>query len=852
MKKKKSKYSVKKIVQLGILNLITVCACAQNNTQDFNFDWNFKLENSSQSNWKNVNLPHDWSVGFSFDSIKGEGATGYLLGGIGWYKKDFKVKPSKNETTYILFDGVYNNSTLWLNDKKLGEHPYGYSPFFYDLSAYLNNNSNQIKVKVDHSRYVDSRWYTGSGIYRNVKLVTKNNLHIPIWGTYITTPQVSLQESKVHLEVKVKNNFDKDETFDIITTILDGKGQKVAEQSTKGKVSSKKETKFNIDTTVKNPKLWDVVSPSMYTAQFKIVQNGKTVDENQTKFGIRTIKFDANTGFYLNGQNMKIKGVCLHHDAGLVGAAVPEGVWRRRFEKLKEAGVNAIRISHNPGSDEFISLCDEMGIMVQDEFFDEWDNPKDKRKNMKEQSVDAITRGYGEHFQEWAERDLKNTMLAHRNHPSIIQWSIGNEIEWTYERNAKATGFFDNMDWSGNYFWSLPPNSIETIKENLRSLPREKYDIGETAKKLAKWTKEMDTTRYVIANCILPSSSYESGYADALDMIGYSYRRVVYDYGHKNYPKLPIMGTENVAQWHEWKAIMERPFISGTYLWTGIDYLGEANKQWPKKGIDSGILDYAGFEKPSYHMMKSLWNDAPELYIATQRLEKSIYKINEQTGEPVEKKKNGWETALWVWHDVNEHWEYQSGDKTIVEIYSNCDEVELFLNDKSLGKKRLIDFDDRIYKWAVPFQAGKLTARGTKSGKTISSERVTPTEAYRVQLTTDKTSLSADGYDVAHIVAQVVDKDNNPVKTVNPTITFSIDGNVKILGVDNGAVDNVQDFQSNTITTSKGRCLLIVQSKKGAKVDATVQIEKVVLENNKINFTEKTNFTSKIKLTSKN
>ncbi|MGS0523886.1 glycoside hydrolase family 2 TIM barrel-domain containing protein [Zobellia nedashkovskayae] len=288
---------------------------------------------------------------------------------------------------------------------------------------------------------------------------------------------------------------------------------------------------------------------------------------------------------------MKIKGVCLHHDGGMVGAAVPDDVWRRRLTKLKKAGCNAIRISHNPGSEAFLNLCDEMGFLVQDEFFDEWDNPKDKRKNMNEQSVDYVTRGYTEHFQEWAEKDLKNTILAHRNHPSIIQWSIGNEIEWTYPRNTDATGFFNNMGWQGNYFFSEPPFTPEQIKEQLKTLPKEKYDIGKTAQKLAKWTKELDTTRYVTANCILPSASHLSGYTDALDVVGYSYRRVIYDYGHKNYPNEVIMGTENLPQWHEWKAVMERPFISGLFLWTGIDYMGESNGGWPKKGTNSGLLN---------------------------------------------------------------------------------------------------------------------------------------------------------------------------------------------------------------------------------------------------------------------
>ncbi|WET04079.1 DUF4982 domain-containing protein [Flavobacterium johnsoniae] len=842
---KKKRYNVLKKISYGSILCMALYGCTASKTDgtssDFNFDWRFKLERAEQAgvnNWEEINLPHDWSATFSFDSIKGEGATGYKVGGIGLYEKDFSLGKESNTLHYILFDGIYNNSEVWLNDQKLGEHPYGYSPFYYDITPYIGDNKNTVKVKVDHSRYADSRWYTGSGIYRNVKLIAKNKLHVPIWGTYITTPAVTKEKSEVNVEVKVKNAFDTTQDFEVVAEILDATNKKVAEETTKLSLNAGKEKELALRTTIANPALWDVNSPNLYHAKITIRQNGRSVDETITTFGVRTIKFDVNTGFYLNGKNMKIKGVCLHHDGGLVGAAVPKDVWRRRFVKLKEAGVNAIRISHNPGSAEFIDLCDEMGFLVQDEFFDEWDNPKDKRLNMKEKSVDYITRGYGEHFQDWAERDLKNTMLRDRNHASIFQWSIGNEIEWTYQRSVDATGFF-NMNWDGNYFWSIPPIGPEEIKRRYETSPKEKYNIGETAHKLAKWTREMDTTRYVIANSILPSVSHINGFGDAVDILGYSYRRVMYDYGHKNYPNKIIMGTENLVQWHEWKAILDRPFVSGTFLWTGIDYLGESNKRWPKKGTDSGMLDFAGFEKPSYHMMKSLWNDAPELYIATQTEEKSNYKVDEKTGQPVEKKKGAWETALWVWQDVNEHWEYANGTRTIVEIYSNCDEVELFLNEVSLGKKKLADFEDHIYKWSVPYQKGTLYAKGTHKGKTVQTKLITPSKPHAIKLTTDRTLINADGYQVAHIVAQVVDADGNPIKTFNPEISFTVEGKAKVLGIDNGAVGNVQDFQSNKIVLSQGRCLFIIQSKKDQSSNISIKAKTSNLESNTIKITQK-------------
>ncbi|WP_027395203.1 glycoside hydrolase family 2 TIM barrel-domain containing protein [Aquimarina latercula] len=810
---------------------------------DFNQHWEFKLventgiyDTEQYDNWTKISIPHDWSVDFSFDADKGEGATGYLPGGKGSYRKEFIISEKKETTTYLLFDGVYNNSKFYLNDKLLGFHPYGYSPFYFDITDDLNTTTgkNQLKVDVNRKKYVDSRWYTGSGIYRNVKLIRKNNLHIPVWGIFITTPKITDEKAVVKIASSIKNKFTEDQKFDLMIKIYDDKGDMVSEFSESKSIDSQNDLKIESTIEISNPYLWKLDSPRLYKAVVSIVQNNNIVDKNTIKFGAREIEFDADKGFFLNKEHTKIKGVCLHHDGGIVGAAVPKDVWRRRLQKLKEAGCNAIRISHNPGSEEFLELCDEMGFLVQDEFFDEWDNPKDKRLNMNERSVDDITRGYTEYFQEWAEKDLKNTILAHRNHPSIFQWSIGNEIEWTYPRNADATGFFNNMDWSGNYFWEEPPHSTAQIKEKLETLPRGKYDIGKTAKKLAAWTRELDTTRYITANCILPSASHLSGYADELDVVGYSYRRVLYDYGHRNYPDKPIMGTENLVQWHEWKAVEDRPFISGTFLWTGIDYMGESNGQWPRKATPSGMLDVAGFEKPSYHMMKTLWNDEPHIYVATQKLEKSIFKEDEKTGEPVEKEKGAWKKALWVWHDVNEHWNYEDRQKVVIEVYSNYDEVELCVNEQSYKTKKLEDFEDRIYKWIIPFQKGELKIIGKKDGEIEEIKTVKTTgEPKNIKLITDKTVMQSDGYSVAHIIAQLEDVDGNPVKNIEDKIMFFVDGNVSILGVDNGSAFSVQDYKSNSVKTNNGKCLLLIQSQKD-KGDITISATSEKLTSNKL------------------
>lgn len=786
---------------------------------DFNFDWKFKLLDGIPANlevplddadWRDIRLPHDWSVEASFDENL-EGCTGYLPGGVAWYQKHFpSPDDSEQSNTYILFDGVYNNAKFWVNGKYLGENPYGYSPVFFDLSEHLttDGSDNIISVYVDHSRYADSRWYTGSGIYRNVKLVTVDKLHIPIWGTFVTTPEIGDDKAIVQLETTVENKRSKKSKFSLATRIVAPCGKVVAETNDEYDLGSGKDRVYTQSLVVKDPMKWDLDSPNMYQAVTTISERGNVIDEYVTSFGIRTIEFDKDTGFFLNGRNTYVKGVCIHHDGGLVGAAVPEGVWRRRLEILKKAGVNAIRTSHNPFSAEFMDLCDEMGFLVQNEIFDEMDNPKDKRWNMNEErSKDYITRGYHEHFQEWAHSDLKRTMLRDRNHPSVFQWSIGNEIEWTYPHYKYISGHWDPE--VKNYWNRIPHLTPEEMEARYAETPEREYVLTETAQRLANWVRELDTTRPVTSNLIIPVASHATGYSDTLDIVGFSYQTNQYDWSKKNYPQMHHTGNENTGSWHDWDAIVEDPMVFSMYMWTGIDYLGEANEKWPQKGWDGDMLDFAAFKKQGWNYWKSVWVDEPHISLGTLPVEGSEYKVDDLSGKPILKG-----NKVPLWRNTNMHWNYKEGEMILVEVCSNQPEVELFLNGRSLGVRSLAHAPDRILRWAVPFEAGTLHAKAVSKGQPVCAIIETASDPVSIRLTADKSELSADGYDVAHVIAQLLDEDGNVVKTEDARLTFEVDGEVTILGVDNGSNRSVQDYQANELVTSQGRGMILIQSKR--------------------------------------
>ena len=830
-------------ITLILIFLLTI-SCAKetqiNRETDFNFDWKFALQKDTvlqhntplnDADWRAIRLPHDWSVEHSFDSIY-EGATGYLPGGVAYYQKHFKTPINiTTEKAFVLFDGVYNNAKFWLNGEFLGENPYGYSPVYFDISEKLNTNDkeNILTVYVDHSRYADSRWYTGSGIYRNVKLITTEKLHIPIWGTFITTPHVSKQEATINIKVEVKNDFEQDVNFDIVTEIYNSTGENVGSiLSDKNTLKSNRKKSFSNSVKISHPELWNPERPSIYKALTRISNKGKIIDSYQTNFGIRSIEHNKKEGLLINGKPTLAKGVCLHHDAGIVGTAVPKEVWRRRLQLLKDGGVNAIRTSHNPFSKEFLDLCDEMGFLVQAEIFDEFDYPKDKRLNYHERKPEYITTGYTKDFQKWNKSDLNRIVLRDRNHPSIFEWSIGNEIEWTYLHYRYATGFWEDENDpqnSGKYWGSKPILSPKEIKDRFDKIEKGEYNLAETARKLNAWVKELDSTRATTANLVIPQTSHVSGYADAVDVAGFSYRNLDIAWANKNFPHKQITINECPGSWEDWKTVTENPEVYSMYMWTGIAYMGEAHNSWPKKAWYGDMLNLAGFKNQGFNYFKSIWVDEPHVSIGTIPVTKSGFKLNKK-GEIIEGSKR--------WRNTNMHWNYKNNDSILVEVNTNQESIELFLNDVSLGIKKLVNNEDKILRWLVPFQKGKLTAKSLKN--TTKAIIETTTKPIHFNLTSDRKSLKSDGYDVAHIVLQLKDEKGRNVKTINKKVTFTINGEAKLLGVDNGLADNIQDFQSNTIITGDGRCLLIIQSKRNKKgiVKVTANIEGMKSESVKI------------------
>ena len=530
------------------------------------------------SGWRAVDLPHDWSIEGPFSEEYASG-TGYLPGGIGWYRKSFQLpRDVKGRKICIQFDGIYNNSEVWCNGKCLGKRPNGYVSLCYDLTPYIEhgNQENVIAVRVDHSKFADSRWYTGSGIYRNVFLIITNKIHVKQYGTFVTTPEIKDKEALVDVSATVRNDKEVSAEVTLVSSVKNADGQILAAATDTQSLSAGGELEFHQSLNLDNPILWSPDRPYLYQIHTQIKENDEVTDDCCTPFGIRHFRFDANKGFFLNGENMKIKGVCVHHDAGALGAAVPPKVWERRLEIFREMGCNAIRMSHNPPDPELLDLCDRMGFLVIDEAFDEWTGVKRKWVQGWNKGVPNYD-GYAEDFEEWAERDLRNMILRDRNHPCIILWSIGNEIDYPND--------------------PFPPNS--------EVLPP-------IARKLASIVKELDTTRPVTAGLARARASNE--YAEALDVVGYNYQEKIYAEDHETYPNRVIYGSENGKSLDAWLAVEQNDYISAQFLWTGIDFLGESGP-WPYRNSGAGVLDLAGFKKPQFFFRQSVWSDEPVVHL---------------------------------------------------------------------------------------------------------------------------------------------------------------------------------------------------------------------------------------------
>ncbi len=751
---------------------------------DFDRDWRFHLgdvsdgqnESTADNSWRQLNLPHDWSIEGEFS--KDNPATpegGALPGGIGWYRKTFTVPAaSKGKQVYIDFDGVYQKSDVWINGHHLGFRPNGYISFRYELTPYLKYGAaNVIAVKVDNASQPNSRWYSGSGIYRNVYLVTTNKVAIDHWGTFLTTPQVSKSQASVKLQVKVRNNSGAAQQVTLTTSITDAAGKVISTVSNNVKVSDTSAT-ANQQFKVMAPNLWSDKHPYLYKAVTKVYSGKTLTDTYNTTFGIRYFSFDADKGFFLNGVATKILGVCDHHDLGSLGAAVSLRATERQLEILKEMGCNAIRTSHNPPSVELLDLCDKMGFIVMDEAFDVWEQQKEKYD-------------YHLYFDQWHKRDLEDQILRDRNHPSVIIWSMGNEIP--EQRRPKG---------------------------------------GEIAKELAAIIHALDTTRPLSTANNNPDTTNKIIKSGAVDLVGYNYHYKEYPKFHDRYPGKIFIGSEttsaletrgyydmpanvdSIRRWpvkgnyndhvnmnadntvsaydnvsapwastHEesWKPIKKYPFLSGLFIWTGFDYMGEPTPYtWPSRSSYFGIIDLAGFPKDVYYMYQSEWTNKTVLHLLP-------------------------------------HWNWETG-KTIQvwAYYNHADEVELFLNGKSLGKKAKHDEDLHI-SWAVPYQPGTLKAVSYKDGKTVMTTEVhTAGKPAKIELVADRKTISADGKDMSFVTVKILDKDGNIVPNADNKVDFKVAGNAFIAGVDNGDPVSHDPFKASYRKAFHGLALAILQS----------------------------------------
>lgn len=705
--------------------------------------------------WRALDVPHDWSIEGPFDeknSTRGAGA--FVPAGVGWYRKHFTVPAGyARRRVFVEFDGVMANSGAWINGFHLGNRPYGYVSFRYEMTGHLNfgGTDNVLAVRADNSRQPASRWYSGAGIYRHVRLVVTAPVHIEHWGTFITTPQVSNDHATVHVHSTVVNQSDAPREVVLQITLLGPDGRSVSTAETKPQtISAGTSASFHQDLLVRNAERWDLDHPVLYRALARIIVAKTIIDDDLTPFGIREFHFDAATGFWLNGRNFKLKGVCLHHDAGAFGAAVPLRAWERRLELLKQLGVNAIRTAHNPPSPEFLDLCDRMGLLVMDEMFDCWTvakNPYD----------------YHLYFKEWSLIDTRDTVRRDRNHPSIVLYSAGNEIH-------------------------------DTPKEDLAK---------RILKDLVEVFHENDQTRPVTQALFRPnvSNDYDNGLADMLDVIGTNYRDSELLTAHQNKPNRKIVGTEQGHDLRTWLACRDNPQHAGQFLWSGIDYLGES-RRWPIVAAGSGLLDRTGAIKPMAYERESWWSDRPVVHVV-RRVEPARATAADPGFEPLSRRRS--QFADWTPRKTTAHEES-------VEAYSNCEEVELILNGKLLGAKRR-NADDSPRVWNVPYEPGTLRAVGKKNGRAVAIHELrTAGKPAKIILAADRSKLTHDWDDVSYVVATVVDDNGVSVPDAGDLISFTLAGPGVIAAVDSGYIASHEMFQGSKRYAFQGRCVAIVRA----------------------------------------
>lgn len=731
---------------------------------DFDFDWQFSRTDNPEYSSRpfetgtsmEVQLPHDWNIAEEFEEKWG-GSAAYLPEGIGWYQKTFKTpQEAKGKHSEVVFDGIFMQSDVYINGHHLGFRPYGFCSIVYDLTPFLRpageDNTIAVRVNTTGGR---PRWYAGAGIYRHVKLEIAEPVHVDTYGTYVTTPEVSKEKATVNVSTSVVNSGAKTRKAEVTQKIKDAEGKIVAE-SGKLSLSLQPDSTATIDQwlTILNPQLWSTRTPNLYTLETTVKSAGQKPDVYTTTFGVRTIKFDADSGFYLNGERMKMQGVCLHHDSGAMGVAVPDRSYERRLEILKEYGVNALRMSHNQPSAEFLDMCDRMGFVVIDEAFDKWKTGGNY---------------YNRYFDQWWASDLANMLMRDRNHPSVVLWSIGNELQEAWD---------------------------------------DTNDGVERAAMLQDFVHQMEPTRPVILSA---QNRHQDKFSGVTDVIGYNYLEARAMTDHKRHPERIFIVTEELPYYsgeegnirsytpiNPWNYVEDNDFFCGGFIWPGVDYLGEAG--WPSKGWPAGLFDVCMNEKPraAYHRAK--WNKTPMVRIAVK-----------DNGQDID---NG--RDLWQWPRLAGHWNFPDsylGMVMEVVTTTNCEEVELVQDGNVMGRQRTADFPNNTIVWNIPYKHGTLRAKGFNCGEQVAEYEIqTAGKPMNLTAVVDREAIKADGQDLAHVKLLLVDENGVTVPVDDRLLKVKVNGAARLLALDSGDLRQEGSYARDSIMTYFGHALATIQS----------------------------------------
>lgn len=791
-----AKKQIKQLTLIGFIFAFLI-SCTTKEGQisniEFNKGWQFskgEIEEAIQpafndSSWKTINIPHDWSINGPFSKDNPSFSRGgWLPTGKCTYRKTFTVDANANEhKVFVYFDGAYRNSTVYINGNKVGFRPLGYIGFEYDLTEFIKfEGENVLTVTLDNSSQPGSRWYSGTGIYRDVTLKIRNKTYIPTWSLYVTTPQISKNKATINTKFKVTSEVNKAKQVFAKTSIL--KNDKIiTSKENELTISKDRKEELSIDLDIINPEFWSPESPNLYTVKVELFENGELIGTESTRTGIRTLDYNKDTGFSINGVKTKLKGVCLHHGGGPLGAAVYRRTIERQLEILREMGCNAVRTAHNPFSTEFLDICDEMGFLVMNEMFDEWEVVKEPATTQNGKKVRIPVDFYANQFKEWADKDLTDFVLRDRNHPSVIMWSIGNEIDQmkTDEGIPIAERLIDiihNLDYRPvtngliGYGWDAWPSDEAAATSDIKGFNYIKENGFVREEEL------FPDAMGIVTECASAQSFYPRGTYLYGEQKKTWWNKLNYE-SKDAYDWVETRGLIGERGYASWRAVKKRPGVMGQFIWTGFDYLGEVIPfGWPARSSSFAPIDLCGFPKDGYYFYQSQWTSKPMVHIFP-------------------------------------HWnlEGMEGKEVTVYAYTNGDEVELFQDGKSLGKQSNDINGVEYQQWKVTYNPGTLKAVASKNGKVVAKKEVkTAGKPAKIELFARKSNLKANGTDLAYIECTILDEDGNVVPNADNLIEFKVEGEGTLIAVGNGDNMNHDSFQASSRKAFNSKCLAIVRT----------------------------------------